>query len=56
MYSANSTALNNLAGKLIGKRPLGRPRLKWAGNIRMNNKEIHTKTRNWVDLAHDRDC
>ena len=39
----------------IGKRPLGKPRHRQEDNIRMNIKEIGTNTRNWVDLAQDRD-
>ena len=35
---------------LKGKRPLGNPR-----HIRMDLKEIGISTRNWVDLAQDRD-
>jgi len=41
--------------KATGKRPLGRPRSRWEGNIRMNLKEIYINTRNWVDSAQDRD-
>ena len=35
-----------------GKRPLGKPRLRWEENIRMDPKEIGINTRNW---AQDRD-
>ena len=40
-----------------GKRPLGRPRRTWEDNIGMDLKEIRVGiiTRNWVDLAQDRD-
>ena len=38
-----------------GKGPLGRPRRRWEDNIRMNLREIGINTRNWVDLAQDRD-
>ena len=37
-----------------GKRPLERPRLRWE-DIRMDLKEIGINTRNWVDLAQDKD-
>ena len=46
---------NILTGKPTEKRPLGRPRRRWQDNIRMDLKEIGINTRNWVDLAHDRD-
>jgi hypothetical protein len=38
-----------------GKIPLGRPRHRWEDNIRMDLKEIGINTRNWIDLAQDRD-
>ena len=44
-----------IVDKLTGKRPLGRPRLRWEDNIRMDLKEIGINTRNWVDSAKDRD-
>ena len=44
-----------LTGILAGKKPLGRPRRRWEDNIRMDLKEICINTRNWVDLAQDRD-
>ena len=44
-----------LTGKPTGKRPLGRPRRKWEGNIRMDLEEIGVNARNWVDLAKDKD-
>ena len=40
---------------LIGKRPLGSPRLRWENNIRVDLKEIGINTRNWVYSAQDRD-
>jgi hypothetical protein len=32
------SAFKILTGKLIGKRPLGRPRRRWEGNVRMDFK------------------
>jgi hypothetical protein len=29
-----------LAGKTVGRRPLGRPRLRWVDNIKMDIREI----------------
>ena len=49
------SAFNILTGKPTGKRPIGRPRRRWEDNIRMDLKEICINTRNWVDLAQDRD-
>ena len=44
-----------LTGKPTGKRPLGRHRRRWEGNIRMDLEEIGIITGNWVGSAQDRD-
>jgi hypothetical protein len=44
-----------LVGKPEGKRPLGRPRLRWVYNIRMDFTEIGWDGMDWIDLAQDRD-
>jgi hypothetical protein len=44
-----------LVGKLEGKRPLGRPRHSWVGNIKMDLREIGWGGVDWIDLAQDRD-
>jgi hypothetical protein len=49
------SAFKTLTGKPTGRRPLGRPRHRWEGNIRIDLKEIGTNTRNCVDSAQDRD-
>ena len=38
-----------------GKRPSGRPRWRWEGNMRKYLKVTGTNTRNCVDLAQDKD-
>jgi hypothetical protein len=38
-----------------GKRPLGRPRRRWEGNIKMDLRELEWGDMNWIDLAEDRD-
>ena len=43
------------SGKPTGKRSLVRPRRRWKDNIRMHLKETGINTRNYVDLAQDRD-
>ena len=40
-----------LTDKPTGKRPLGRPRLRWEENIRMDLEEIGINAGNWVDSA-----
>jgi hypothetical protein len=37
------------------KRPLGRPRLRWEYNIKMDLQELGLGTMDWIDLAQDRD-
>ena len=44
-----------LTGNFTGKSRLIRPKLRWEDNIRMDIKEIGINTRDWVDLAQDRD-
>jgi hypothetical protein len=38
-----------------GKRPLGRPRLMWVDNIKMDLTEIEWDGEDWIDMAQDRD-
>jgi hypothetical protein len=44
-----------LVGKPEGKRPLGRPRHGWEGNIKMDLQEVGGVRENWMKLAQDRD-
>jgi hypothetical protein len=40
-----------LVRKPEGKRPLGRPRHRWVGNIKMNLRETGCGRMDWIDLA-----
>jgi hypothetical protein len=42
-------------GKSEGKRPLGRPRCRWAERIRMDLSETGWGSVEWIQLAQDRD-
>ena len=44
-----------LVRKPEGKRPLGRPRLRWEDNIKMDLQEVGGGCGDWVDLSQDRD-
>jgi hypothetical protein len=44
-----------LVGKLVGKRPLGRPRRRWEDNIKMDLQEIGGGRVDWMELVQDRD-
>jgi len=43
-----------IVGKPEGKRPLGRPRRRWEGNIKMDLREVGG-VGDWMELAQDRD-
>jgi hypothetical protein len=43
-----------LVGRPEGKRPLGRPRLRWEDNIKLDLREIGIDGANWIRLAQDR--
>jgi hypothetical protein len=42
-------------GKPEGKRLLGRPRLRWKDNIKMDLLELGCGGMNWIELVQDRD-
>src|SRR5215475_12568112 len=44
-----------LVGKPEGKRSLGRPRLGWEDNIRMDLQEVGLGYVDWIGLAQDTD-
>jgi hypothetical protein len=44
-----------LVGKPEGKKPLGRPRRRWASNIKMDLRKIGWGGMDWIGLAQDRD-
>jgi len=44
-----------LLEKREGRRPLGRPRLRWVDNIRMDFQEVVCEYMDWIGLAQDRD-
>ena len=43
-----------LVGKPEGKRPLGRPRLRWEESIKMDRQEVGCGGMDWMELAQDR--
>jgi hypothetical protein len=44
-----------MVGKPESKRPLGRPRLRWVDNIKMDLQEIGWDGMDWIDLVQDMD-
>jgi hypothetical protein len=43
-----------LVEKSEGKRPLGRPRLRWERNIKMDLREIGWGVMDWIHMGQDR--
>jgi len=44
-----------LMGRQKGKQPLGRPRLRWEDNIKMDLQDVGWESINWIYLAQNRD-
>ena len=44
-----------LVGKPEGKRPLGRPKRRREGNIKMDLQEVGCEGMDWIELAQDSD-
>jgi hypothetical protein len=44
-----------LVGRPEGRRPLGKPRLRWEDNIEMDLQEVGWEGLDWIDMAQDRD-
>ena len=44
-----------LVGKPEGKRPLGRPKLRWQDNIKMDFQGVGRGCGDWMELAQCRD-
>jgi hypothetical protein len=44
-----------LVGKPEGRRPLGKPRRRWVGNMKMDLREIGWDSVDCIDMAQDRD-
>jgi hypothetical protein len=53
IYGEKRNADRVLVGKPKGERPMGRPRLRWEDNIKMNL--VGWDGMNWIDLFQDRD-
>jgi hypothetical protein len=48
-------AYRALVGKPERRRPLGRPRCRWEGNIKMDLREVGWEGMDWINLDQDRD-
>jgi hypothetical protein len=54
-HGGERNACRILVGKPERKRPLGRPRLRWEGNIRTDLREIRWGGMDWIDLSQYRE-
>jgi len=54
-YGGEGRSVRVLVVKHEGKRPLGRPRLRWEDNIKMELQEVGCGGMDWIDVAQDRD-
>jgi len=55
LYGEKRGVYRILVGKPVGKRPLGRPKLRWEDNIKMDLQEMGFWGMDWIELAQDRD-
>ena len=55
VWGGEGGAYRVLVGKSEGKRPQGRPRRRWANNIRIDLQEVGCGYMDWIGLAQDRD-
>jgi hypothetical protein len=44
-----------LVGKSAKKIPLGRPRVRWEGNNKMDLQQVGCGVMDWIEVAQDRD-
>jgi len=42
-------------GNVRGRRPLGKPKVRWEDNIKMDLQEVECGSMDWIELAEDRD-
>ena len=50
-YGGSRGAHRVLMGRPEGKRPLGRPRIRWEDNIKMDFQKVGWGGMDWIDLA-----
>jgi hypothetical protein len=53
-HLAQNGEKKNVSRLLVGNMSLGRPRLRWMNNIKMDLEEVGWSGVYWIDLVHDR--
>ena len=54
-YAARRDVYRVLVGKPEGKRPLGRPRRRWEGNIKMALQDVGCEAMDWIDVSQNKE-
>jgi len=54
-YGGEERRIQGFGGEPEGKKPLGRPMLRWEDNIEMDLRAVGCGGMDWIDLAQDRD-
>jgi hypothetical protein len=54
-YGEGGAMYRVLVGKPVRKRPLGRPRHRWEGNIKVDLQEMGCGGMDWIELAKERE-
>jgi hypothetical protein len=55
VLSYSTYIIQDFVGRPEGKRPLGRPRLRWEDSIKMDLQAVGWEGVDWIDMAQDRD-
>ena len=53
-YGREQGLYTAFVGKSEGKKPLGRPGLRWEDSIEMDLNEVGCEGMDWIDLAQDK--
>jgi hypothetical protein len=54
-YWGGERLIQGFGGEALGKRPLGRPRLRWEDNIKVDLQEVGCGGMDWIELVQDSD-